>query len=419
MCQEMQGMEKSPANATKWWIAMGYPDWDAAPDGFPEPGQVVAYFRRKTIKTNGRSWTQKDLALALNITEQAVINMEKRNTGLDSLSRREFLIGALGIPPILLHLASFPLNSVLEGMATQPNTVTSSHAPDLADFRTAWHTYSQLNHRLSAQKVLPEMEKRIAALYGALPFSHEPETILELLCLYHILFGSILRDQQQFAASLTHLDKAVKLAENLGNDELHVDSLYGRGNTGMDSDDSAQALQDYTTAQTLLSRVPSYMGSGVLLKLGLAQARQAHDVTDKRRALSTIDKAVRLIAAPQAAADEHYFKVDLSRYHIDRSAALIAIDWPHDALTELSSVQRTPELTRRNAYTDILEAQASFKLGEYDQTAMLLQDVVPALKRIHSTLNYQRVQQLYEQLKQTSFAHDPEVALLAYLLQTD
>lgn len=410
-------MEKSPAKATKWWIAMGYPDWDAAPDGFPEPGQVVAHFRRKTIKINGRPWTQKDLALALNITEQAVINMEKRNTGLDSLSRRKFLVGALSIPPALLQLASLPLDGVSQGTVTQQGAAMPPRALDLADFKTAWHTYSTLNHRLSAQSVLPGIEKRMATLYEALPFAHESEMVLELLCLYHILVGSILRDQQQFAASLMHLDKAVKLAATAENDELRVDALYGRGNTSIDSSDFSQALLDYTKAQTLLSKVPSYMGSAVLLRLGLAQAGQTHDLTDKRRALHTIDKAACLITTSQAAEDEHYFKVDLSRYHIDRGAALIAIDWQHDALTELSSVQRSPELTRRNAYTDILEARALFRLGEYDQTAMLLQDVVPVLKHIHSTLNYQRVQQLYEQLKQTSFAHDPEMARLAYLLQ--
>src|SRR5437868_1600975 len=48
------------AAASIWWVKLGFPAFDAGPDGFPRPGQVIRYFRQTMLKVDGKPWTQRD-----------------------------------------------------------------------------------------------------------------------------------------------------------------------------------------------------------------------------------------------------------------------------------------------------------------------------------------------------------------------
>jgi len=79
----------------------GFPPFIAGPDGYPNPGQVVKYYREQKKQQNS-SWTQAGLGIALNISDVAVRCMENSNESLDSISRRRALVFILGISPALL-----------------------------------------------------------------------------------------------------------------------------------------------------------------------------------------------------------------------------------------------------------------------------------------------------------------------------
>src|SRR5579859_248069 len=96
------------AAASIWWVLQGFPAFDAGPDGFPRPGQVIRHFRQTKLKANGKPWTQRELAQVLGKQELAMRDMELRDTGLNDISRRRFLAHLFDIPPLLLGLATLP-----------------------------------------------------------------------------------------------------------------------------------------------------------------------------------------------------------------------------------------------------------------------------------------------------------------------
>src|SRR5690348_15323856 len=81
-------------------VKAGYPAFPLDDDGFPQPGEIIRFFREKNC------WTQEDLAKHLNLSRATVVQMEKKDYTLDSLSRRRMVAKVLHIPPAILGLGS-------------------------------------------------------------------------------------------------------------------------------------------------------------------------------------------------------------------------------------------------------------------------------------------------------------------------
>ncbi|MBV9688997.1 MAG: hypothetical protein JO202_04715 [Ktedonobacteraceae bacterium] len=403
-----------------WWVEMGYPNFEQGVDGFPRPGQVCAYYRQHTIKADGKPWTQKDLAKALGISEQSVIKMEKKDVGLDSLTRRQFLIDTFSIPYILMRMAPKPVSPVEQALlapAVQQAVHSTIHTVDLTALRADWQRYWTNNGRGTAWASLPEIAAKVGLLYEVLPCSSQTYSVRELLCLYHILIAHILRDQQAFSEAIAHLNRAVRLAKEIAHDELRVNALSRRGHASFESSDMEKALINYRAAEKLLPKVPHYMGGIVMLFMGHAQVESTQDKQAQRQGLKTMDAAANLIGL-SGPIDYPSFQLDIARYHLTKGEALIGMGWNKDAVTELSSAQRNPKLLRRTAYSDILEAQALANQGKFDRAASLLESAIVVVKDIQSAVNAARIGKLYTQLKASTFGNNPEVARLTYLLQS-
>ncbi|GCE22229.1 hypothetical protein [Dictyobacter kobayashii] len=91
-------IENPGAVISIWWVKLGFPAFDAGPDGFPRPGQVIRHFRQMRVKADGKPWTQRDLAQVLGKQELAMRDMELRDTGLNDIPRRRFLAHLFDIP---------------------------------------------------------------------------------------------------------------------------------------------------------------------------------------------------------------------------------------------------------------------------------------------------------------------------------
>ena len=100
-----------------WWVERGYHRFECGKDGFPRPGQVVKCYRTLKVNDKGKPWTQKNLAQVLGVSEQAIRDLENRDTGMDSYNRRHFLADLFNIPYVLLGIV--PLYEILEQQAAQ------------------------------------------------------------------------------------------------------------------------------------------------------------------------------------------------------------------------------------------------------------------------------------------------------------
>jgi tetratricopeptide (TPR) repeat protein len=409
--------------ASTWWGKLGYPAFAAGPDGFPRPGQVIRHFRRMKWKSDGKPWTQRDLAQVLGKQELAIRDMELRDTGLNDISRRRFLAHLFDIPPLLLGLATVsPQKSanVQHPSVGAPHVLLVSEHIDLEEVRDKLTGFWTKN-ACAPQDVLMTIDSLVKRLYERYPTTASSERleVVTALCELHIHAANILRDRGKFSKSLEHLNKTKDLNMLLQEDELRADVLYRRGGLYLEKREIALALDDYHEAEHVLANVSPPLQAAVLLETALSEARVATFQQHRTAALKKLDRAGHIIRGEHTDAGREkwpYLKVDVARYHLDRAATLIAIGDPKEALLELKLLLASHLEGRRSVYHLILQAQACFGLKEYAQAAMLAEEALPLVRQMHSRVNLERIKLLYKRLQQTPFCNNPEVGRLGYLL---
>jgi DNA-binding XRE family transcriptional regulator len=406
---------KTNSSDMLWWIGYGYPAFEMGDDGFPKPGHVVRHYRQQKVKSSGKHWTQKDLARVLDLTEQAMCLIEKKGIGLENIKRRRLLAEILTIPPVLLGLAELP---TLPDEHPSIPPVSSRITVDIAAYERILHACYNAHHRRASYERLSAIQETIASLYQALPFTQEQKAT-HLLSRYHIMIASILRDQCLFREAIEHLHRAIHLTKQIGDNEFLADAFYRSGWVYLESKEGHKAAQNFLAAEKLFKKIPSYMAGGILIGLGRSRALQAHDIRERLEALHTLDQAAKMLQRyPVPDKNWHFLEIEMDRYRTDRSAALIDMSFPRDALHELSSVRLSSNNQRRNALLATLEAQAHFSLGDFAQTCSIAEEALTLIKPIHSRVNYERISVLHRQLKSTTFGNDPEVARLGVMLDT-
>jgi tetratricopeptide (TPR) repeat protein len=415
--------------AERWWISMGYPEFESGEDGFPRPGQVTKHYRYLKKRGDGQPWTQKDLAYVLGISENEVRNMENRDRGFP-LERRRFLAQLLNIPPILYGVVTL---EQIEQMLTQQQAALPARAiastkrvmVDLEQCRQALTGYWEANHAHTVQDAIPDIHSWIALINKELSFmsdSQQKAERYELLTDFYQLLAMVLRDRQSFQEAMPYLDEAVEMAKFIGDKELLALTFDRRGSVWLDQGMALHdphalqaAVHDYQEALALEKHLPPSIHSALLLRGGHALARVAQSEKERTKALSLMDQAGRIIRNG-GIGNPHGLKLDITRYHIDKGAALIALGRSDDAIAELSLVTDDSAIKRRSAYRDILLAQAYANKGDYAYAAELAAPALQIVKDINSQVNITRIAALYTRLKNSPLKNDPEVERLAWLL---
>src|SRR5437764_1290847 len=188
-----------------WWVELGYPPFDRGKGGFPRTGQIVKHYREQNLDESGKALTQGDLARLLNITEQAVGNLESRDASMDA-DRRRFLCKFLGIPPILFGIVTLEeiLKMVEQRRANADAPAFSSplwtpHKATLDTTEYHGHLVSLWNthHSHTAYRAMADTLLRINTLYRefSLVSAEEWPQLQETLCEYHQFVAHLLRDK--------------------------------------------------------------------------------------------------------------------------------------------------------------------------------------------------------------------------------
>jgi len=408
---------------SSWWEKLGFPAFDAEPDGFPRPGQVIRHFRQIKHKANGKPWTQGDLAQVLGIQELAVRVMELKDTSLNDISRRRFLTHLLDIPPLLLGLvplAQYQSVTAQRRAVSAPQVHMVARPIDLEEVRDKL-TEFWTQQACTPQNMLTTIDSTLKRLYERYPITSKDGCgeIVTNMCEMHIHVANILRDRGSFSKSLGHLKKAEDLNTLLKEDELGADVLYRRGGVYLDQGKIELALDAYHTAEEVLQNLSAPLQAAVLLETALSDTKLATSSRERIRALEKLDRAGHIIRVGHTEAGRKnwpYLHVDLGRYHLDRSAALIVAGYPKAAQDELKLITSSQLQGRRSVYHLILQARACLLLKEYAQVALLAEEALPLARTMNSHVNLERIKMLYQQLQQTPFRNNPEVARLSYLL---
>src|SRR6266487_372062 len=425
---DLLGLATAPETSSisvsaSWWIKLGFPAFDAGPDGFPRPGQVIRHFRLQKLKADGKPWTQRDVAQVLGKQELAIRDMELRDIGLNNISRRRFLAHLFNIPPILLGLTTISQQSRVRRQGTPvsaPKVLSVSEHIDLEEVRDRLTGFWTQNDGAS-QEVFATLDTTLKRLYERYPttLSYERVEVVTALCELHIHAADLLRDRGRFSKSLEHLNRTKDLNTLLKEDELLADVLYRRGGLYLEKGEIALALDNYHAIEQKLANISPPLQAAVLLETALSEARIATTKQQETNALRKLDQAARIIRVEHTEAGREkwpYLRVDLERYHLDRAATLIVVGKPEEAQLELKLLSFSQLNGRRSVYYLILQAQAYFGLKEYTQAALLAEEALPLVRAMHSRVNLERIKTLHKQFQHTPFRNNPEVGRLGYLL---
>jgi tetratricopeptide (TPR) repeat protein len=408
-----------------------------------DPGQIVNLYRKMKPKEHPLR-SQKGLARALSITDKAVRDMEKRNVGLDSITRRRVLALLLDIPPATLGIIT--LEEILFQQQKAATTLPLSRAKrekeatfDLALYKDRLKTLWNRNHSTTAQDRMTQLAADMATLSTILPYfsGNDEKEVRVVLCRYLQLHAHILRDQGRYDMAIAELEKAAILAERVENPSLLAVTLLrigsvlrdrgdvieaqakieaARGNSTGANQKRSQANADYTAAIDCYTRIHNLAGipkalHGVLLfDKGYAQVHLGRANQDVRRtALIHLKDGGKIIAETRDILEEEFsIKVTERTYHNTKAAALLIAGWPREALQELTGLMDLPEegdMARQNAYTDYLWSQAYADLGLIDASATPAQDAFVVMKQIKSRVHMMRIAGLQGQLSQIDRKH--------------
>ncbi len=385
------------------------------------PGQVVRKYRKKKKKDNGKSWTQADLAILLEISGKSVRSMENHNTGLDSISRRQLLTKILDIPPALLGLNALHLlteeNILKPAIPRMPKYVTLNDKK-LTKYQSFIPTYWNMHY--TSNDSLKEFDNIIYNLHKMIAYVNQKqqEHIRWLLCHYHQLALNAARDQGDLETALAHADLAIILAERIESNEVHAAALYRRGLTHFDAGNFPAAARDLVSALPLLKGTSPQLQGMVNMEAGRFSAYVARGSIEQLKAEKLLDRTQNIVLSNRLGEDESYIKLDKGRYYIGRAATLLALQRPTAALEHLDDADRLtePGYVRRHAYIDILRARAYFAQGLFDCATDLALDSLRTCLQIHSESNIADIARLYASLSQTSFGNSLTLARLGLLL---
>jgi len=202
----------------------------------------------------------------------------------------------------------------------------------------------------------------------------------------------------------------------LNKDELKALVLYDYGYTLWKADRLHEALAKYEEARRYEQSLPRNLRDSLFLDAGLAEAEDSKKPEEKKAAILLVDQVGKSIRSKGIEGDPYFLGMNVDRYHITRSASLIAVGQNKAAIEELQLVKAGPERPRRQVYKDTYQAQALINLGEYSEAADFAASGLIIAQEIDSEQNIARVDRLHKQFPRGLFKHDEHVARLGYLL---
>lgn len=394
-----------------WWVE-AYGPWPAGPDGWPDTGAVVKWYRR------AKRWTQGQLAEALNIQVLAVRNMENTNTALDLLSRRRAVQFLLSIPPVLLGLdAEHGLSSPVDGGTAHLSS--ASQLPSLEKAQTMqarlWSGYytGPLHEKVPrVQRVLTQIDDVLLQA----PAVEQPAW-LEVQSLGYQWLGNVLRDQGNPRIVLAYNQKAVELARQTGNADLLSVALIRQMESAYLLDQDEQAItfaQALTQIQVSDPVLRSYRAGASARALSLAVGDQA----DRSQVLRLVEQC-QTFGNPYGINDtlevctRRHAETLLNLASGARDRARL-LSQATDLLVRLD----LPQLDKRRQVILLLAlARVALARKEYDQATVYALDAWPLVKDLHNWQKLPKFTEIYHALLQSSYGSSPQVARLGLLLR--
>ena len=322
-------------------------------------------------------------------TGKVIPEMEDNTKDLEHLSHRQDLLHLSGILPAALGITT--IKEILQPQIAKKifGVEVKSTYLDIDAYKNRINKIWICNHTNTALGLITSMITDIATISATLDqISGEAERVArDILCRYLQIYGHIMRDQRQYAEAIVALEEAVSLAEHMNNIQLLAATLLRLGGIYNDCGDIALAHSKIDTAKGnsaganakrasadanfqaaveqfarvhTMKEISPALNIALLIGDGNAQARTAHGEKDAiLAALALLNKAEKIIddtSFEDSQGDEYLVfasSIDVAkrRLQISKASALLAADWPREALQEL---------------TEMLKSSATGKYGTHE-----------------------------------------------------
>jgi hypothetical protein len=450
-----------------WGEGGQYGPYAAQEDGWPNAGEVMRDYReRKGLKAEefacmyseelkklGKQNKKGKQGQQGKVTGNWILNMEKQNIVPTDISRRRIIARLLGIPPVLLGLASLehvvmqPQNEATAMTKARP-TALQKISMDITPYRRNVQVALHLHRTSQAQDLLNDINADLRDLEGLVSQAQGDFLyhVGELLIGNDLLATKIAKDQGRFSHAYAYANAAVRMTKRLKDDELLAAAKYTRGcvklewglaslllhgRLHIDTEKVVSALSDF---QAILDLATSRQGlihpqlhGFTLLQLSRAQSALKHNIPN---ALLLADQASELIG--REAIDEPFTRLLVTGtlsglhkggYHLVKAGILNAAGLPGKAISELNTLKQLTEQTyrqdetRNQVWIDITLAEALMGVEEYGEATYKARGALITCHAINSVQNVATLVAIYSRLLTSSYKTAAEVKELGDMLR--
>lgn len=352
-------------------------------------------------------------------TGKAFLRMEQGYLP-DDPKRRMILAGMLGLAPTLLVGADV-MKNVEKSIVFLPG-VGKKKAIDVEEYQTALVSYWKQDYAGTALDALKDIARRIRTLHDQVLYtgSDQKMQMKRLIVGYHMRFSHIAREQGYFKNALEHIDDATVLAHEEQYLDLEAAAVHHRGAFFFDKGNLKAASHAFQTALSL--KAPPQRRGSTLALAGFTGSRLSQTESDRAEALHQLDEAEKL-----AGSNAGEVSLTVGGYYLFRARTLMAspikkLRSPDKALIMLDEMEKLnePKAPRHAIYrqleSNIVQAQVYMDREYYPYATALAQDALDAMQELHSSLHLPDVASIYDNLKQSSYGKDAEVASLGVAL---
>ncbi|MEO7022227.1 MAG: helix-turn-helix transcriptional regulator [Ktedonobacteraceae bacterium] len=403
-----------------WWSR--YSNFDAGAGAYPHMGQVIAHYRKK------RGWTQESLAVALGCSKKTAEDLEgpKGMNGPD-MERRKTLVKLLGIPPALLAL-DWRIS------AFQDNSSAYEQVPESIKPLLEEDTYSLYKSVLmmgrgylysgGPQYIADTVEnctkKLISIVHNTSAIDREPWQ--ELLCQFFQLSTSFALRRLDKAQTLKGAQAAIRLSNEIENNELLASSFYRRVRVHVEHKKAATtdvqkqhdlklAQEDTQAALSYVEKVGPTLKGNIYLIASEVFSLDARDASTRKQCEKWQDKVTSLIYRGVDEEDETSIKLNKTGLHHEKAKMLLQFGRLQEARSEVLIARKTlpPDILTYNLNFFLTEAHIYMAEHDLEASAICGSDAYKIAQVVRSLKDEEELKRLFFSLQRLD-NKNPQIA---------
>ncbi len=366
-------------------------------------GQIVAQYRKL------KKWSQQDLADALCVDVRTVQRMEQQQM-IKSISRRQLLVGLLGIPSTLMALEQPQTIAIKPGLILNNDRMTFFEN----EMAARWELY-HTGGTLRAARGLDMWMKEITTFAQSSQSTGWHERTLTLLTMSYQLQTCVSRDLMDFTQAHIAARRAYQIAQELNDAELIASALTHEGIALVQQDKQAEAIKYLNGAFKTIHHVglPNLKGY-ILQALSEAYAKDQRS-QECEQSIGLLERTLERQEPNQAPTKTQLYASSITAQKGVNAVLL------HDyrralALIDKSLTRYDPTFIRGRSRLLSQEAEAYYGLGYIDECTATAEEALTLARSVGSNKTIARINTLHTSLIQSNWRKERSIARLGALL---